>query len=565
MPKKIQSKYWKQRFDQVEQAANDKSVSYVQSLEEKARKAEQQIDAQINSWYQRLANNNSITITEAKRLLNSNELDEFRWSVKEYIKYGEENAIDQRWMKELENASARYHINQLEALKLQTRQQIEIMTGGMVDDIDNVIRNAYRDTFYRSAFEIQKGFGIGFDVSKIDEKKLSKLINKPWAVDGKNFSERIWGNKVKLLNTLDQELSRMVLTGESPKRTIENIKKAMHNTTANAKRIVFTEQAYFTSLAQTDLYGELDVEEYEFVGTLDGITCNDCGELDGKHFPVKDMVIGVNAPPMHPICRCTTCPYFDDEFTNGLRASRDEEGDTVYEVPEKMTYTEWKKSFMGGGEKDGLKPFGSDLQEYRPINRSNTSVHFKRGDKTIITRKVENSTYKGGIHISDSVELKPKQMHNIEMSLNDAIKCVGSGDNLPTCMIISSDEMQTGALCAYNAASNVMYIDSIIGDTNKLLDLQKDMACPNNPLSTYVHEFLHWKDAEDYRKHSHITNQKEYLSELRQKCKRKLDKLQEQGYNISGISEYATSRYSKGWYDETYTEYRVLELLGKGD
>lgn len=364
MPKR-NGDYWRQRFDQIGKVENSKSAKYLHELEEKTRRAEQQIDAQINSWYQRFANNNEITITEAKRLLNSSELAELRWSVQDYIKHGQENAIDQRWAKELENASAKFHINRLEALKLQTRQQIEVMTGGMVDDVDRLIRNVYKDTYYRSAFEIQKGVGIGFDVGKVDEKKLSKLVNKPWAVDGKNFSERIWGNKAKLLNTLDQELSRMVLTGESPKRAIDNIKKAMHSSTANTQRLVFTEQAYFTSLAQHDLYDELDVEEFEFVGTLDGTTCELCGDMDGKHFPVKDMVIGVNAPPMHPGCRCVTCPYFDDEFTDGLRDSRNEAGETVYEVPEKMTYKEWKNSFVNGGSKEGLKPHRYANEEHK--------------------------------------------------------------------------------------------------------------------------------------------------------------------------------------------------------
>ena len=563
MPKR-NGDYWKQRFDQIGKVENSKSAKYLQELEDKTRRAEQQIDAQINSWYQRFANNNEITVTDAKRLLNGNELKELRWSVQDYIKHGQENAIDQRWMKELENASAKFHINRLEALKLQTRQQIEVMTGGMVDDVDKLIRNVYKDSYYRSAFEIQRGIGIGFDVGKLDEKKLTKLVNKPWAVDGKNFSERIWGNKAKLLNTLDQELSRMALTGESPKRAIDNIKKAMHSSTANAQRLVYTEQAYFTSLAQHDLYDELGVEEFEFVSTLDGTTCELCGEMDGKHFPIKDMVIGVNAPPMHPGCGCSTCPYFDDEFTDGLRASRNEAGETVYEVPEKMTYKEWKNSFVNGGSKDGLDPDKMDLQEYRPINRSGTATQFKRGDKTLSVRTIENTTYEGGIQISDSVELKPRQMHNIETSLNDAVKCVGVGDNLPTCVIISSGEMQTGALCAYNATTNVMYIDSVIGDTNKLLELQKGMACADNPLSTYVHELLHWKDAEDYRKIASITNQKEYLSELREKCKRKLDKLQAQGYNIYEISEYATNAYDREMFDETWTEYMVQKVLGEG-
>lgn len=51
-----------------------------------------------------------------------------RWahSSKE-VPYGEQNAIDGAWMKQLENASARVHISRLEALKLQLQQQAEVL------------------------------------------------------------------------------------------------------------------------------------------------------------------------------------------------------------------------------------------------------------------------------------------------------------------------------------------------------------------------------------------------------------------------------------------------------
>lgn len=346
MPKKNKD-YWQQRFDQIEQSANNQSVAYIQELEKKYDKAAREIDGKINAWYQRIAVNNNVSITEAKRLLNNSELKEFKWTVEEYIKAGQENAIDQRWMKELENASAKFHISRLEAMKIEARQQIELATGGMVDDVDTLLKNVYSDTFYRSCFEMQKGIGVGFDVSKLDGGKVSRILSKPWSVDGTNFSEKLWSNKAKLINNLDQELSRMILTGESPKKAIANIKKVMGSSLASAKRLVMTEQAFFTSAAQVDAYGELNVEEYEFVGTLDGRTCGDCGDLDGKHFPVTEMAVGINAPPMHPYCRCTTCPYFDDEFTtDGYRTGRNTQTGEINYFPANMTYSEWKKRYL---------------------------------------------------------------------------------------------------------------------------------------------------------------------------------------------------------------------------
>lgn len=328
--------YWVKRFERVEQGANDLTVEYIHQTEEKYRKAIREIDGKINAWYRRFAINNSVTIAEAKKLLTAEQLKELKWTIEDYIKHGKENAIDGAWMKELENASAKFHVNRLEALKLDCQQSLEVATGGMVDEVDQLIRDAYKNTYYKSCFEIQKGIGIGFDVAKINNKSLDKLLKKPWSVDNFVFSERLWTNKAKLINTLDQELMRMILTGSGPDKAIKAIEKATNQSHFAAMRIVQTEQAYFTTLGQIDSYKELDVEQFEIVATLDGITCNKCGSRDGEHYPLNTMQAGVNSPPFHPLCRCTTCPYFAD--MNGYRASRNEKGKTVYEV---KSYKEW--------------------------------------------------------------------------------------------------------------------------------------------------------------------------------------------------------------------------------
>ena len=332
--------YWKMRFDQVEQSQNNKSVNFAKDLEKKYQKAMIEINRKICDWYNRFAINNKISISEAKKLLTKAELEELKWSVAEYIEKGKDNQLTELWTKQLENASAKFHISRLEALKIECQQSLEVATGGMVSNMENTIADVYKDTYYKSCFEIQKGVGVGFNVVKIDDNYVSKIISKPWAVDEINFSTRLWGNKTKLINTLQRELLTMAMTGNAPDKSIEAIQKAMQVSRFNATRLVQTEQAYFTTLAQNDCYKDLDVEQFEVVVTLDDRTCEKCQPQDGKHYPIKDMTAGINAPPFHPLCRCTTCPYFDD--MEGYRASRGKDGKTVFTVSANMTYEEWK-------------------------------------------------------------------------------------------------------------------------------------------------------------------------------------------------------------------------------
>lgn len=353
--------YWQKRFELLEQSQHNIGVQCYADIEKQYRQAQKQLEGQIAAWYQRFASNNGVTLAEAKRMLNAKELAELKWDVNQYIQYGQENAINGTWVKQLENASARFHISRLEALKLQTQQSIEVMFGNQLDSIDSTMRNVYKSGYYHTAYEIQKGVGVGWDFSALDDKQISKVINKPWAVDGKNFSERIWGNRQKLVNELNNTLTQNIILGKDPQKAIDEIARKMNTSKTNAGRLVMTEEAFFSSAAQKDCFDELDVEQFEIVATLDSHTSDICRGMDGKHFPMSEWKVGVTAPPFHVHCRSTTVPYFDDEFDAvGERAARDEETGKTYFVPGNMTYKEWEKSFVNGGDKSDLKAVNTD-------------------------------------------------------------------------------------------------------------------------------------------------------------------------------------------------------------
>lgn len=341
------STYWKLRFQQLEAAQNQKGAAAYQEIEKQYRQAQREIEGKINTWYQRFADNNGITFAEARQYLKSANLKEFQWDVWDYIRYGQENAINQNWMKELENASAKYHISKLEALKIQTQQSLEVMFSKQMGITMNTMKDVFQTGYYHTAFEIQTGFHIGWDIAGLDQRQIEKVISKPWAVDGKNFSERIWGNKEKLIKELHTELTQMVMLGNKPQKAMHSITKKMNTSKQNAGRLVMTEAAYFSSAAQKDCFEDLGVEQYEIVATLDSHTSKICQNLDGKHFPMKDYEAGVTAPPFHVYCRSTTAPYFEEDFGDiGERAAREEETGKTYYIPENMNYKEWEEKFV---------------------------------------------------------------------------------------------------------------------------------------------------------------------------------------------------------------------------
>lgn len=102
------------------------------------------------------------------------------------------------------------------------------------------------------------------------------------------------------------------------------------------------------NIASSDIesYKMDGVERYQILSALDSKTCEICGELDGKIFLVENAVIGLNFPPFHSGCRCTTGAYYDNIPTDGItRVARDKDGNNI-NVPKSMTYKEYKEKYL---------------------------------------------------------------------------------------------------------------------------------------------------------------------------------------------------------------------------
>lgn len=391
--------YWKKRMEAIEKMSHDKGVDYAEYVKKQFEASTRSMEKEIEVWYGRIADNNNISLAEAKKLLRKNELEDFHMTVKEYIKKGETLRYSDEWAKQLENASAKVHISRLEALKLQLRQECEALYGNLEYGLGRTMKGIYENGYYHTAYEIMKGQGVGYSFHRLDTRKIEKAINTVWAGDGKNFRARCWANKEKLTNELQTVLTQSIIRGEAPDKAIKQLAKRMNVSKFNAGRLIMTESAFISSQSQEDCYKELDVEQFEFVATLDSITSEICRAMDGKVFKMSDYEIGVNAPPLHCFCRSCTVPYFEDNFgVVGKRAARGSDGKTVY-VDADMTYEEWKEKFV---DDDNLKsekgapdiPIHDNSIELEKIDYSNEEAvlsKIKEYEKIISDSNIENA------------------------------------------------------------------------------------------------------------------------------------------------------------------------------
>ena len=409
------AEYWKQRFTQLEAAQNRKGATAYLEMEKQYKAAQNELEAQIARWYQRFADSNGISLAQAKQWLKGQDLAEFKWDVKEYIKYGKENAINGAWMQELENASSKFHISRLEALQIQTQNSLETMFAQQMGTMKKALSDVYASGYYHTAYTVQQGFGLGWDIAGLDQAQIEKVLSKPWAVDGYNFSTRIWNSKTKLIGEVHNELSKNLLTGADPQKAIDSLAKKMGASKSNAGRLVMTEQAYFSSAAQKDCFNDLDVEEYEIVATLDSHTSDICRSLDGKVFKMSDYKPGVTAPPFHVYCRSTTAPHFKDNFDTGERAARGADGKTYY-VPDDVTYSEWKRAFVDG-----------DKSGFAEVQKN----HFSRTEKRGTIKPKEQSEAAKFIEqacTTENVEHRAVQALPKQLTSDEIIERLAGGD-----------------------------------------------------------------------------------------------------------------------------------------
>lgn len=374
------NEYWKARFEQLYEAQLSQEDEFLERVKDMYMEAIDNLEKDIAKWYMRLKVNNDVSLRAAKLLLKNNELEEFKWTLKQYIKRAEENGITNNWTKQLENASAKFHISRLEAIKLQIQEHLEYLYGNYLDGMYEAMQDTYQNTYYKTAYELQAGFNMGFEIAKIDTKTLEKILAKPWAVDELNFSDRISKDKNKLINTLQNTLVQSLIRGTPQDKVVKEFAKKMNVSLSQAGRLIATETAYFATIGEFDSMDNLGVKQYEILATLDRRTSDICRYLDGKVFNMSDKQIGITAPPFHCWCRSCIIPH-TPKLKGSKRAARNDEGKTYY-IDGNMKYNDWKEVFV-----DKTKTYkqwqddnknGTIRTEHKIVNGKNIAGQWKR-------------------------------------------------------------------------------------------------------------------------------------------------------------------------------------------
>jgi len=186
------------------------------------------------------------------------------------------------------------------------KQQLDLIVKDSSLNLQTKIEDKLSEAVNR---EVKRQAHILGDHVQIDDTEVKAVVNSNFK--GVKWSTRLWNDMEHVQKEVERVTSHVVIRGRHPNEYVSEFKKQTNSTSYNASRLLVTESARVQSESQKIAYlKDLGEDgEYDYVAKIDKKTSKVCHSLNGKTFKVKDMVPGVNAPPMHPWCRSTTVPH----------------------------------------------------------------------------------------------------------------------------------------------------------------------------------------------------------------------------------------------------------------
>lgn len=291
--------YWQKR--ETEHAKKNKmsEQAYAEEIRKTYAYMADQIQKEIDGFYTKYATKEGISLAEAKRRVSKLDIEEYGRKAAKYVK--EKDFSDQA-NEEMRLYNATMKINRLELLKANIGLE-------MVSGFDELQKYFDRTLTQQTIEEFRRQAGILGNSVQENGKMARAIVDASF--HNATYSDRIWMYQDMLKNELSSLLQTGLIQGQNPRRLAKHLRERFGVSQSNAERLMITELARVQTEAQRQSFERNGFEEYTFLAL--GDACPICRALDGKHFKVKKMISGTNAPPMHPRCRCSVAAYEDSE------------------------------------------------------------------------------------------------------------------------------------------------------------------------------------------------------------------------------------------------------------
>ena len=298
--------YWRKREELFAKRDIKADKALAKEVNEVLKDTKDAIQDEIDAFYTRYAEREGISIAEVNKRVAKMDVEKFASKAKRYVKNKD---FSDRANYELRIYNLKMKASRLELLKAQ----IDLQLIGGFSDIEKLI---HQGAYEQAIEEYQRDAGILADSATFDvEKRVEQVLSGSYKLKDtptfKTFSDNIWLYKTELQNDLEKMLVRTFTRGENPRVMARELRDRFKVTGYQAERLARTETARMQTAIQRDSLEENGIKQYEYIA--EPTACRICGAIDGKIFNLKGLVVGENASPMHPNCRCRVAPYVSSD------------------------------------------------------------------------------------------------------------------------------------------------------------------------------------------------------------------------------------------------------------
>ena len=296
--------YWEDRAKEIIDEESKSDYEIAKEIQRIVDEMNADIENEINRFYARYAINEGISFIEAKKKIDAVDVQQFSQKAKEYV---ENKDFSEKANQELKAYNTKMYVSREKLLQAQLGLIVTYAYAQIEQSMYNYMESAY----YRA---LKQQAGILGETLQVSINDVKTIVFTPF--EGHKWSTRLWSDMETVRRHVQKTTRHVLLRGRHPYEFIKDMRKDTGATTYNMKRLLLTETARVQTLAsKRHMLEEHGPEsEYQFVAKMDSKTTKTCRSLNDKTFKVKDMVPGVNAPPMHPFCRSAVVPHIDENW-----------------------------------------------------------------------------------------------------------------------------------------------------------------------------------------------------------------------------------------------------------
>lgn len=257
----------------------------------------QTLQSNLNGYYMRYANQEGISIAEAKKRADAFDIRAYEEKARIAVMTRDFSDETNEWLR-------------LYNLKMRaSREEVMLAEANleMIKLYDDIEKLGFKGMTEEGIREAKRQAGI-LNGQPIVKEQVEKIANATFY--GNNFSQKIWGygeHFDSLRKEIFDILTDLNVNFDGYRRSYQTLADRMGVAESHAERLIKTEERRVISRTAVETYKKNGFDAYVYIAEAG--SCDVCSELGGKVFRVKDAQEGVNLSVMHPNCRCSSHGY----------------------------------------------------------------------------------------------------------------------------------------------------------------------------------------------------------------------------------------------------------------